>query len=210
MSALEEDTVDWDDVEVATGEMKKDPAANGGDDVISLGGAEELEEEVIDVSEPEVEAKREAATPAKKPETTALESVVSTPSKPLPPGWKLQTARSGGTYYFNVETGATTWDFPAEVSETAPAAEKKLGGIQIRGAARNGGSADRKLEEKEGEVSQSSKKREATSTSKGNDGEGDIAAQDIPQSEHTFRESFHLLYGTFDVTYKSSVACSAG
>ena len=165
MSAMEEETVDWGDVETAAGQAVE--GAGDGDDVISLGGAEELEEEVMGVAERVPSPTATSTGPAKKSSDEATvglaaeggNSVVASTEpakqrKPLPPGWKLQEARSGGTYYFNTHTGETTWDFPSEAdSVRAKDSEEKLGGIQIRGSARG---ADRK---DEGETS---RKREAT------------------------------------------------
>jgi len=198
MSALEEETVDWGDVEAATGENKAEDATSG-DDVISLGGAEDLEEEVVVAVPAEVVTPVETVSSnGKGTEESIIAAVDAGPAKPLPSGWKLQEARSGGVYYFNTVTGQTTWDFPVETDtsvETAkatPAAEK-LGGIQIRGAARSNGSADRKEEDQE----QSSKKREADSSAK-----GDLEEQDN-QSEHTFldlRPCPSVMSGRLDLT----------
>ncbi len=34
----------------------------------------------------------------------------------LPPGWELveETVEHGGNYYFNIETGAISWEFPSD------------------------------------------------------------------------------------------------
>jgi hypothetical protein len=185
MSGLaEEDTVDWGDVETATDA----PTAGAGDDVISLGGAEELEEDVSppkDVEETsngkaDEKPSAVAAIPAPAPAPPAVE-------KPLPPGWKLQQARSGGAYYFNTVTGKTTWDFPSEdagkpASAATPAIEK-LQGIQIKGAAKNAPSS-------EDDSLPTSKKRDAVSQSK-----EAAVAEEIPQSEHAFVDSRLLRRG---------------
>lgn len=115
MSALDDEAVDWGDVEGISMEQ----AREAGDDVISLGGAEDLEEEIV-ISVP-IEEKK-AVVKEMPSNGSALKTVVTQKdvqaadlhSRPLPKGWRLQEARSGGTYYFNTLTGKTTWDFPSE------------------------------------------------------------------------------------------------
>lgn len=187
-TGMEEETVDWGDVEAATGEGKIDASASGGgDDVISLGGAEDLEEEE-EVPAVEIAANGKKQIDDDEPAAIVVEKIPSAPSKPLPAGWKLQEARSGGVYYFNTVTGKTTWDFPTEdaktsvkekleKAETTPAPEK-LAGIQIRGAARGNNSAPISEEE----ALAPNKKREAETSAK----EEVDAVDNNSQSEHTF------------------------
>jgi len=172
----EEETVDWGDVDASS----LNPAKSGGDDVISLGGAEELEEEVSPSKEEVAKASNGSADEksAAAPIPTA-DVVQEAPAKSLPPGWKLQHARSGGTYYFNTVTGKTTWEFPGQDASTergksSPAGEK-LAGIQIKGAAKS-------VPNSEQEEVTLSKKRDAVSQAK----EEQVVAEDIPQSEHLF------------------------
>ncbi|UZJ55872.1 hypothetical protein CBS101457_005192 [Exobasidium rhododendri] len=184
MSALDEETVDWGDVEATAATN----GSTGGDDVISLGGAEDLEEEIVTVPAKEETAVEEVK--AKENTVDEVKPVVrndAAPAKALPPGWKLQEARSGGVYYFNTVTGQTTWDFPTD-SETAatttneaatPVVEKKLGGIQIRGAGlqiRGAARSNGSVEKKEDEPDPSSRKREVDNLVK-----EEVPAQELPQ-----------------------------
>lgn len=168
----EEEAVDWGDVEATS----VNPAVSGGDDVISLGGAEELEEEVSPPKEEMVKASNGKADEKSVASIPAADVMQEALAKPLPPGWKLQHARSGGTYYFNTITGKTTWEFPAEDAgtETATPAMEKLAGIQIKGAAKAAPT-------NEEEAAPISKKRDAK--------EEEIVAEEIPQSEHLFVDS---------------------
>jgi len=59
-------------------------------------------------TDPEVEN-----DPAEEVENDPTEQAVSTPADPLPRGWvEMSDPNSGQAYYYNEDTGATSWDIP--------------------------------------------------------------------------------------------------
>ena len=116
-AAMEDVKVDRSQIEVL--KMARKMMADGGvlstDDLSKTGGAAVAAKQSIEATCPMASA---AAAPASEPAAAAAPAAAA--SEPAPPALAFDPAdwasavdpASGQTYYYNAQTGATSWDWP--------------------------------------------------------------------------------------------------